>query len=170
MHRRLLRFGGALAFVLLSCGAGSRVHRLHVGARQAAATPTDRTLCAELAQTVRKPRALPLDAYQAKLAEFLRNYCHRDEASGWKRDKHVRDTGPFVGTLENGKWTGTYFGTHAPVVTWYSPDMVEWLKANRAEEHAVPLERRRRFPTAPSWSRRCSRRRRPPAPASIRCT
>ena len=78
--------------------------------------------------------------YQAKLAQFLRNFCHRDEASGWTRDKRVRDTGPFIGTLNNGKWTGTYFGTHAPVVTWYSPDMVEWLKSNRAEEHAVPLQ------------------------------
>ena len=109
--------------------------------------------------------------YQAKLAQFLRNYCHRDEASGWTRDKHVRDTGPFVGTLKDGKWTGTYFGTHAPVVTWYSPDMVEWLKANRARRPAPLRPRRRRpFPTARSWSRRCSRRRRPPAPASIRCT
>ncbi len=102
--------------------------------------PTDRTLCAELAQSVRNPRALPLDAYQVKLAQFLRNYCHRDEASGWKRDKHVRDTGPYIGTLKDGKWTGTYFGTHAPVVTWYSPDMHEWLKANRAEEHAAANE------------------------------
>ena len=79
--------------------------------------------------------------YQAKLAQFLRNYCHRDEASGWKRDKHVRDTGPFIGTLKNGKWTGTYFGTHAPVVTWYSPDMVEWLKSNRARRACRPARR-----------------------------
>ncbi len=109
---------------------------LCTAAREKPIVPTDVKRCAELLDAVRKPRALPLDRYQARLAEFFRNYCHRDEASGWTRDKHVRDTGPFVGTLENGKWTGKYFGTHAPVVTWYSPDMVEWLKTNRREDHA----------------------------------
>ena len=138
-HPRLLRFGGALAFMLVSCSMsfGSTVCPSE---RAKPLPPTDRTLCAELAQSVRNPRALPLDAYQAKLAQFLRNYCHRDEASGWKRDKHVRDTGPYIGTLKDGKWTGTYFGTHAPVVTWYSPDMHGWLKVNRAEEHAAANE------------------------------
>ena len=97
--------------------------------------PTNRALCAELGEAVRRPRELPLDDYQGKLAEFLRNFCHRDVASGWQRDKHVRDTGPFLGTLKNGKWDSAYHGTHAPVVTWYSPDMVAWLKANRPENH-----------------------------------
>ena len=84
---------------------------------------------------MRKPSALPLDVYEDKLAAFLRNFCHRDEASGWKSDKRVRDTGPFIGSFHNGKWTGNYHGTHAPVVTWYSPDMVAWLEANRPEGH-----------------------------------
>ena len=137
--RRLLRLGSALAFILLSCGAGI-ASTVCTAERARPLLPTDRTLCAELGQSVRNPRALPLDAYQAKLAQFLRNFCHRDEASGWTRDKRVRDTGPFIGTLNNGKWTGTYFGTHAPVVTWYSPEMIDWLKSNRAEEHAVPLQ------------------------------
>ena len=114
---------------------------------------------------MRNPRALPLDAYQAKLAQFLRNYCHRDEASGWTRDKHVRDTGPFIGTLKNGKWTGTYFGTHAPVVTWYSPDMVDVAEVQPRGRARRSAAARRRFPTARSWSRRCSRRRPPPAPS-----
>jgi hypothetical protein len=70
----------------------------------------------------------------AKLEEFLRNYCHRNEAAGWKSDKFMRDTGPFIGIFHNGKWTGEHHGTHAPAVVWYSPDMVEWLKKNRAED------------------------------------
>ena len=135
----MLRVGSTLAFILLSCGVGI-ASTVCTSERAKPLLPTDRILCAELAQSVRNPRALPLDAYQAKLAQFLRNFCHRDEASGWARDKRVRDTGPFIGTLNNGKWTGTYFGTHAPVVTWYSPEMVDWLKSNRAEEHAVPLQ------------------------------
>src|SRR4029079_13478335 len=95
--------------------------------------PTNLALCGELAATVRQPRSLPLDAYQAKLAEFLRNFCHRDAASGWQRDKRGRDTGPFFGTLVKGKWESSYQGTHAPVVVWYSPEMLAWLKANRAQ-------------------------------------
>jgi hypothetical protein len=134
----LLRIAGSLAMILVT-GGGGIASTVCTSERATPLQTTDRTLCAELAKAVRSPRALPLDAYQAKLAQFLRNFCHRDEASGWARDKHVRDTGPFVGTLKDGKWTGTYFGTHAPVITWYSPDMLEWLKSNRSEEYVVPL-------------------------------
>lgn len=132
-----VRFGSALACMLVSCSVAA-ASTVCIAERAAPLQTTDRTQCAELAQSVRNPRALTLDAYQAKLAQFLRNFCHRDEASGWTRDKRVRDTGPYIGTLKDGKWTGTYFGTHAPVITWYSPDMHAWLKANRADEHAGP--------------------------------
>jgi cytochrome c len=138
-HPDLLRFVGSLVLLALSCSFAV-ASTVCTSERAKPLRPTDRTLCTEFEKSVRKPRALSLDAYQAKLEQFLRNFCHRDEASGWKRDKHVRDTGPYIGTLKDGKWTGTYFGTHAPVVTWYSPDMHEWLKSNRAEESAVPLE------------------------------
>lgn len=49
----------------------------------------------------------------------------------------MRDTGPFVATLANGKWTGTYHGTHAPVLVWYSPDMVAWLRTNHPADPAA---------------------------------
>lgn len=96
--------------------------------------PADHALCEQLEEIVRDPGALSHDAYEAKLSAFLRNYCHRREGAGWKSDKHVRDTGPFVGMFHNGKWKGTYHGTHAPAVVWYSPDMVAWLEENRALE------------------------------------
>ena len=132
--------------------------------------PADPALCERLLPIVQRPGALPLAEYEAKLGDFLRAFCHRDAAKGWKRDKGVRDTGPFTATLADGKWTGTYRGTHAPVVVWYSQEMVDWMRANRpVGGHAAPA-RRRRSRTARSWSRRCSRRRPPPAPASIRCT
>jgi hypothetical protein len=101
--------------------------------------PADPALCARLAPIVRAPGALPLDQYEAKLGDYLRGFCHRDAAAGWKRDKRVRDTGPFTAALADGKWTGTYRGTHAPVVVWYSPEMVAWLQANRpSDEGAAP--------------------------------
>ena len=55
--------------------------------------PTDRDLteCHALLPTARNPRALPLDQYEAALSTFLAKLCYRDAASGWKRDKTVRE-------------------------------------------------------------------------------
>jgi hypothetical protein len=104
-------------------------------------TPTPeqiKEVCEPLEPVVRAPSALPLNEYEAKLSQYLGAMCHRNEDGGWKVDKRVRDTGPWVGTYANGKWTGQGFGTHAPVLIWYSPLMYEWLKANRAENGATP--------------------------------
>jgi len=57
--------------------------------------------------------------------------CHRNRDAGWKMDKSVRDSGPFTATLVDGKWVGVSGGTHSPLVIWYSPDMIAWLRANR---------------------------------------
>jgi cytochrome c553 len=101
--------------------------------------PREPALCARLAPVIRRPGALPLNEYEEALGSFLRNFCYRDEAAGWKRDKRVRDTGPFIASLQNGVWTGAYFGTHAPVVVWYSPEMLGWMKVNRpVEESSAP--------------------------------
>lgn len=103
--------------------------------------PTDLALCAQLDPIVRKPGALPLDQYEIQLNRYLGAMCHRNLAAGWKMDKTVRDTGPFIATLAKGAWSGDYYGTHAPVLVWYSPEMVAWLRANRPPEPAAaPLE------------------------------
>ncbi|MFL6203242.1 MAG: cytochrome P460 family protein [Thermoanaerobaculia bacterium] len=104
----------------------------------AALLPQDPAFCARLAPVIRRPGALPLEKYEEALGSFFRSYCHRDETSGWKRDKRVRDTGPFTATLQDGQWAGAYHGTHAPVVIWYSPEMLAWMKANRPVETAAP--------------------------------
>src|SRR6185369_11524208 len=75
--------------------------------------PTNLDLCKSLDPIVRRPSALPLDQYEAKFGEYLGAMCQRNEAGGWKVDKRVRDTGPWIGTYANGKWTGQGFGTHA---------------------------------------------------------
>ena len=62
--------------------------------------PRDPALCASLEAVVRKPRALPLDQYQARLGDYLRNFCHRNAATGWKPDKRVRDTGPYLSLIK----------------------------------------------------------------------
>lgn len=93
--------------------------------------PTDPQLCAELDAVIRKPGALPLSEYESKLGEFLRNYCHRNPSAGWKPDKRMRDTGPYIATLDDGVWSAVSKGTHAPVVIWYSKEMIDWLRVNR---------------------------------------
>ncbi len=100
--------------------------------------PVDLRLCEELEPIIRRPRALPLNEYQAKLGTYLQNFCHRDLSKGWKVDKRVRDTGPYVAAYLRGSWSANYYGTHAPVLVWYSPDMFAWLKANRGETTARP--------------------------------
>ena len=133
---RYLRAALAASAGLVWCGQALAAASC-AAERDTPLVPKDPALCASLEQVVRRPDALPLNAYEAKLAEFLRNFCHRNEAAGWTPDKRMRDTGPFIGVFQNGKWSGDYHGTHAPVVVWYSPDMIEWLKANRPETHAA---------------------------------
>jgi hypothetical protein len=99
--------------------------------------PRDLALCARLEQVVRKPSGLRLDEYEKSLDQYFGNLCHRNLAAGWKVDKRVRDTGPWIGTYRNGAWRGTYKGTHAPVLVWYSPEMYAWLAANRPQ-HDTP--------------------------------
>jgi hypothetical protein len=95
--------------------------------------PADKALCRSLEREVRRPSALPLDRYEEKLSAYVRNYCHRDPSAGWKVDKRIRDTGPYIATLQNDVWEGRYFGTHTAVLVWYSPEMYDWLKTNRPE-------------------------------------
>lgn len=104
--------------------------------RAQALVPSDPARCAKMAAAVRDPSALPLDEYETLLGDFLRAFCHRDEAAGWERDKGVRDVGPFIATLSGGAWSGKPYGTHEPVVIWYSPEMIEWMDRFRPPEEA----------------------------------
>jgi hypothetical protein len=125
------------AALALACGVAGWLASLTVAAADCAADmkqpqlPRDPALCRSLDDVIRKPAALPLDQYEAKLGDYLRNYCHR--GTGWTPDKRVRDTGPFVGTIVDGKWVGKYFGTHNPVLVWYSREMIDWLRRNRPD-------------------------------------
>lgn len=96
--------------------------------------PSDPAQCAALAEIVRDPDGLPLGEYETKLGDYLRAFCHRDEAAGWARDKTVRDTGPYTSVLGAEGWSGAYHGTHAPVVIWYSPEAAEWVRQNRGAD------------------------------------
>src|SRR5437588_12852641 len=96
--------------------------------------PENLALCALLEADVRQPSAFSLDRYERKLAKYIGNYCHRRPDVGWKVDKRIRDTGPYIASLRDGKWVGEPYGTHPAVLVWFSPEMYEWLKANRPAE------------------------------------
>jgi Cytochrome P460 len=95
--------------------------------------PPDKAFCRSLEHDIRRPSALPLDRYEEKLGTYVRNFCYRDPASGWRVDKHIRNTGPYIASLRDDTWTGRGFGTHPAVLVWYSAEMYDWLKANRPE-------------------------------------
>ena len=108
--------------------------------RPDAMVAADADLCSRLSLTIRKPSGLPLTEYETALGDFLGHYCHRNGRSGWVRDKHLRDTGPFIATLSDGAWQGQDFGTHSPVVIWYSPEMAAWLRAYRPADGSGPAK------------------------------
>jgi hypothetical protein len=116
-------FSGAQGFASSTCPEEQEADQL---------PPADLTPCRLLDPIVRAPRSLPLNEYEAKLGEYLAMNCHRNLTRGWKVDKRIRDTGPWVATYQNGAWSGAYNGTHQPVLVWYSPEMYQWLKANRS--------------------------------------
>jgi hypothetical protein len=72
------------------------------------------------------PSTMSVPEYEALLFKFLneREYV----ALGWRTDKRVRDTGPYI--------DGTYYGTHPAVRIYYSPEIIEWLVADK--RHAIP--------------------------------
>ncbi|WP_197527958.1 cytochrome P460 family protein [Posidoniimonas polymericola] len=72
------------------------------------------------------PSEISVAAFEAELFAFVkdRRYVELD----WKRDKRVRDTGPYI--------RGVYYGTHPAVRVFYSPEVIAWLEGGR--EGAIP--------------------------------
>lgn len=70
------------------------------------------------------PSALPLLDYEAVLYPFIAE--RRFVALGWAKDKRWRDTGPFV--------LKTSYGVHPAVRMYYSPGVLDWLRAGRTGE------------------------------------
>ena len=136
-NRRLWR---SFVWILLLLGllTGARASDLCPDEQAARQLPPAGNTCAALDPIVRRPGKLPLDQYEAKLNAFFGQFCHRRLELGWAMDKTVRDTGPYIATQDtNGGFAGAYNGTHAPVLIWYSPEMMKWLRANRPANAAA---------------------------------
>jgi len=70
------------------------------------------------------PSTMPLDRYEKLLYTFLENRDY--EKLGWRKDKSIRNTGPFVNDVA--------YGTHPAVRIHYSPEVYSWLKGGRKGE------------------------------------
>lgn len=70
------------------------------------------------------PSTVSREALQQQLYHFLASRVYAQK--GWRRDKRIRDTGPYQ--------DGVYYGTHPAVRIYYSPEMIAWLEGNRAGE------------------------------------
>ncbi len=104
--------------------------------------PPQKSTCAALLKKVQAsgPATLAdLPAYQSNLNKFFSNYCHRDQASGWRSDIQLRDTGPYIQQIVDGAWQGTEFGTHNAVVIWYSPEFYEFVQKRAAGDDTFPM-------------------------------
>lgn len=121
-----------LALVLATMAGGAQAD---CGAeRPQAMAASDPLLCERLEKVVRRPSALPLPDFERQIDQYFGNYCHRNASAGWVRDKRLRDTGPFIASFADGAWQGVDYGTHMPVVIWYSPEMANWLRLYRPAE------------------------------------
>ncbi len=67
--------------------------------------------------------------YDNALQTFLRNRDYAEKL-GWKGDKNWRMTGPYVGQPGSGK----SYGVHPAVRIYYSPEILEWLFADRPNQ------------------------------------
>jgi hypothetical protein len=72
------------------------------------------------------PSTLSVFDFEQRLFEFLNRREYQQLA--WRRDKRVRDTGPYL----NGK----SYGTHPAVRIYYSPEIIEWLRDGK--QAAIP--------------------------------
>src|SRR5204862_7327012 len=80
MQRSVAR---ATAGAIVAAVIAGSAHAACVAERADAMVATDPALCRSLAAAIRKPAALPLAEYEARLDQFFGHYCHRDAAAGW---------------------------------------------------------------------------------------
>ncbi|MFO1277948.1 MAG: hypothetical protein U1F04_00005 [Burkholderiaceae bacterium] len=104
--------------------------------------------CLELEQQLKRPAdfvaggQIQLDRFEQIVAAWMGDLCYR-RADGdlyvWQHDTTARDTGPFVTTFADGKFTGRSLGTHQVARVWYSQEMFDWMAVNRpADESEAP--------------------------------
>jgi hypothetical protein len=122
-----------------SCAVESKCSRV---------VPTDPARCLALEAKLKSPGAfvsgnqIRLNRYEPIVTEWMQNFCYRrlrGDVYEWAHDATARDTGPTATRFENGKFVSAVLGTHVVARVWYSPEMHDWMLANRpADEGSAP--------------------------------
>ena len=77
-----------------------------------------------LPANLKLPSSMPIQDYEKLLYPWLMKRQY--QKLGWRKDKTVRDTGPYINTV--------YYGTHPAVRIYYSPEVIVWLENGRKGE------------------------------------
>jgi cytochrome c551/c552 len=97
-------------------------------AQRPTASTTDVTGAAPLAYGEPSPLPLPSSMspieYEKSFLPFITSAKY--QSLGWRRDKGIRDTGPFI--------DGKSYGTHPAVRIFYSPEIIRWLVDGRKND------------------------------------
>ncbi|MCB1600535.1 MAG: hypothetical protein KDI66_11025 [Xanthomonadales bacterium] len=114
------------------------------------ATPADRAQCLKWQTELERPARfvsggqIQLDRFEKLVGDWMGGYCYRLISDGrydWPHDATARDTGPFVSTFANGKFSGKSLSSHVVARVWYSPAMRDWMAVNRpANEEDAPAD------------------------------
>lgn len=131
---------GAFAQSPASCAASSACKMV---------TPSDPARCAVLEKQLIRPAdfvaggQIRLDRYGPIVSEWMAGYCYRRASDGrydWAHDATARDTGPFITSFVDQKFSAKTFSTHQVARVWYSPLMYQWVAQNRPKVPAdAPL-------------------------------
>lgn len=111
---------------------------------------TDPAACRKLEAQIRHPAnfvaggQIQLHDFEKLVGDWMGGYCYRQASAGaydWPHDATARDTGPFVSTFADGKFSGKSLGSHVVARVWYSPEMHDWMRVNRpANEEDAPAD------------------------------
>lgn len=138
-----------LLLCLVLVGGGAQAQQsCAVAQRCKLVVPPDPARCVELEAKLKRPASfvaggqIQLDRFEKLVGEWMGAYCYRRASNArydWPHDRTARDTGPFISTFANGKFSGQSFGTHSVARVWYSPEMHDWMRVNRpADESKAP--------------------------------
>lgn len=112
---RLPFFVAFFALLILTAGCDS--------GREFRVPPHD-PVAARPASGLPLPSTVAEQEFERQLYAFLQERRYLD--LGWRRDKTIRDTGPYQNKV--------YFGTHPAVRIYYSPEALTWLQNGRIGE------------------------------------
>jgi hypothetical protein len=146
----IIRLGLLLALSFNAAASAEPAPSCAVAQQCPLVVAADPARCLQLEAQIKQPAAfvaggqIQLDRFEKLVGEWMGGYCYRratQQHYDWPHDQTARDTGPFITSFANGKFSGKSLGTHAVARVWYSPEMHAWMQVNRpANEDQAPAD------------------------------